>query len=129
MNLKILMPSETLLDQAVAKITAEGIDGAFCLLPRHVDFVSVLDKGLLSFVTPDGEEIFVAVDEGILVKQNRQVLVSTRYAVRGPQLGHLRDVLEKRFRQMDEREENARRAMAKIEAGFVRRFLEIQKAQ
>jgi len=61
-----------------------------------------------------------------LVKYGEDVLVSTRNAVRGDDLGKLEQTIEKQFNVLDEREKIMRSAMAKIEAGFVRRFLEIQ---
>jgi F-type H+-transporting ATPase subunit epsilon len=127
MRLKVLLPTEILVDEAVKKIIAEAENGSFCLLPRHLDFVAALDPGLLSFETPEGEEVFLAVDEGALVKCGEEVLVSTRHGVRGPDLGQLRQTVEERFRVLDDREKMARSAVAKIEASFVRRFLEIQK--
>ena len=42
MQLKVLLPSRILVDEAVTKVTAEGEDGCFCLLPRHVDFTTAL---------------------------------------------------------------------------------------
>lgn len=127
MKLKILLPTKVFLEEEVAKITAEAMNGSFCLLPRHIDFVAALEPGLLSFATEEGKEIFVAVDEGILVKCGKDVLVSTKNAVEGPELGELKQTVEKEFKGLDDREKKARTAMAKIEAGFVRRFLELQE--
>jgi F-type H+-transporting ATPase subunit epsilon len=126
MRLKVLLPSEILLDAAVTKVNAEAENGAFCLLPRHIDFVAALVPGLLSFVTEDGREEFLAVDEGILVKCGPQVLVSTRQAVRGPELGTLRQAIDEQFRVVDEQEKKARAAVARLEADLVRRFLELK---
>ena len=126
MNLKVLLPAEVLVKEEVAKVTAEAANGSFCLLPKHVDFVAALVPGILSFQTASGRETFVAVDEGILVKCGDEVMVSTRNAVRGPDLGQLRRTVEERFKVLDDHEKTARSAMVKIEAGFVRRFLEIQ---
>jgi len=126
MNLKVLLPTEVLVQEDVAKVTAEAHNGSFCLLPKHVDFVAALVPGILSFETAGGREAFVAVDEGILVKCGQEVMVSTRNAVGGPDLGQLRRTVEERFKVLDDREKTARSAMVKIEAGFVRRFLEIQ---
>jgi F-type H+-transporting ATPase subunit epsilon len=126
MNLKVLLPAEVLVQEEVAKVTAEAHNGSFCLLPKHVDFVAALVPGILSFETAGGREAFVAVDEGILVKCGDEVMVSTRNAMRGPDLGQLRRTVEERFKVLDDREKTARSAMVKIEAGFVRRFLEIQ---
>ena len=127
MRLKVLLPAEVAVDEDVAKVVVEAENGFFCLLPRHVDFVAALVPGLFSYETPEGKEVFLAVDEGILVKCKGDVLVSTRNAIRGPDLGELRKAVEEQFMVLDEREKMARSAVAKIEASFVRRFLEIQK--
>ncbi len=127
MNLKVLLPTEILVDEEVTKVIAEGENGSFCLLPRHVDFVSALVPGLFSFEKQEGEEEFLALDRGILVKCKDDVYVSARNAARGADLGQLRKTVEEQFKVLNEREKNARSAMAKIEAGFVRRFMEIQR--
>jgi len=126
MELKVLLPAEVLIEEDVTKVVAEAHNGFFCLLPRHVDFVAALVPGILSYETGSGREVFLAVDEGILIKCRQEVLVSTRNAVRGPDLGQLKHTVVEKFEALDEREKSARSAIAKIEAGFVRRFLEIQ---
>ena len=125
MRLKFVLPTEVLLDTAVTKVTAEAEDGAICLLPRHVDFVAALVPGLLSLVRSDSVEEFVAVDEGILVKCAAEVTVSTRNAVRGPDLGVLERTIQEQFLVLDERERKARAATARLEADMVRRFMEL----
>jgi F-type H+-transporting ATPase subunit epsilon len=127
MKIKVLLPTEVLIDEEAGKVTAEAENGAFTLLPRHVDFVTALVPGLLSFEDADGRERFLAVNEGVLVKSGQEVLVSVREAARGGELGDLRRIVEERFNRLNERERTVRTAMARIEAGFVRRFLEVQK--
>ncbi|MEK6238670.1 MAG: F0F1 ATP synthase subunit epsilon [Planctomycetales bacterium] len=125
MNLKILLPHEIFLTEPATKIIAEAVNGSFCLLPRHVDFVAALAPGLLMYVNAAGEEIFLAVDQGTLVKRGDEVLVSTRDAVRGPDLGSLKEIVLERFEAIDEGERAARAAAARLEAGMVRRFMEL----
>ena len=125
MNLHVFLPTEILVNEAVSKVIAEGENGLFCLLPRHIDFVSALVPGILSFVLETGQEEFLAVDEGILVKCGAEVLVSSRQAVRGADLGELRHTVEEQFRVLDEREKLARSATAKLEADLVRRYMEL----
>lgn len=126
MRLKVLLPSKILLQRKIRKIVGEGGSGAFCLLPRHIDFVAGLVPGILSFLNENEEEEFVAVDEGILVKCGDEVLVSTRNAMLGPDLGKLRDTVEKEFQKLDDREKQARSASARLEADMVRRFMELK---
>ena len=125
MRLKILLPSHILIDEPVQKVIAEGWNGSFCLEPRHVDFVSALQPGLLQFIAENGQEVFVAVDEGILIKCADEVLISAYNAIRGDDLDTLKDTVEHRFRQLDESERIARSALARLEAGVVRRFIQL----
>jgi len=124
-NLKILLPSHILVDQPVTKVIAEAINGSFCLLPRHIDFVAALVPGIFSFTTPEGTEEMFAMDEGILIKCGPEVLVSARNAVRGPDLGSLKKTVEESFLALDEREKIARAAAVKLEIDIVRRFMEM----
>jgi len=126
MKLKVLFPTEVLINEEVTKVVAEAGNGSFCLLPRHVDFLANLVPGLFSFVTSQGVEQFLAVDEGILVKCGPEVLVSTRNAVRGPDLGRLEQTVGKSFSVLDDREKLARSAFAKLEASFIRRFMGLE---
>jgi len=125
MRLKVMLPTERLVDEEVNKVIAEAEDGAFCILPRHIDFVAPLVAGLLQFERADGAEEFVAIDDGTLVKTGSEVLVATRNGVRGADLGNLRATVEQRFRTQYDRESSARAALAKLESNLVRRFMEL----
>ena len=126
MNLKVLLPRNILVNEPASKIIADGEEGSFCLLPRHIDFVSALAPGLLSFVNGDEQEEFLALDEAVLVKCGPEVTISAKDGVRGRDLGKLRELVESRFQNLDEQEERSRAALAKLEAGFIRRFLELE---
>lgn len=125
MHLKLILPTEILLNQTVTKVTAEGSNGSFCLLPQHIDLVANLVPGILSFELETGEEVFLAIDEGILIKQGQQVLVSVRNAVRGDNLETLQQAVQQQFLHLDEREQRARSMLARLETSFVREFMEL----
>jgi F-type H+-transporting ATPase subunit epsilon len=125
MRLKILLPTKILIDEEVGKVIAEAENGSFCLLPRHINFVAALVPGLLSFTTAGEKEEFLALDVGILVKHGDEVLVSTRNAVLGPDLGKLRHMIKKQHRELEEHERMVQTALARLEADLVRRFIEL----
>lgn len=122
MQVKIFLPNEILMDQRVTKITAEAEHGSFCLLPHHVDCLAILVPGIVSLMTEQGDEYFVAVDEGIAVKCGAEVRISTRNAVQGKDLSSLKQQVEQQFRQIDEQERLTRSALAQLEASLARYF-------
>jgi len=88
--------------------------------------VAALAPGILLYETDAEGEVFVAVDEGVLVKAGPDVLVSVRQALGGTDIGRLRDAVEQEFLSLDEHEQSMRSVMAKLEAGFLRRFAGLQ---
>jgi F-type H+-transporting ATPase subunit epsilon len=114
------------VNERVSKVVAESPRGSFCLLPRHIDFLTALVPGILSYITMDGNEVFLAVEKGILVKNGDHVLVSTRHAVKGD-LGELKQQVDTMMGKMREHEQAVRFSFARLEADFVRRFMEFGK--
>jgi F-type H+-transporting ATPase subunit epsilon len=123
MTLKVLLPFEIHSERKeVSRIVAETREGSYGFLPHRLDCVAALSPGILVFETKAEGEVFLAVDEGVMVKVGLDVMVSVRRAMAGTDLARLRDSVEKDFRKLDTREEAARAAMAKLETGFLRRF-------
>ena len=128
MNLKILLPFAVFAGKTdVSRIVAESRDGgSFGILPHRLDCVAALAPGILTYATAAEGDVYVAVDEGVLVKAGADVLVSVRRAVGGTDLGRLRQTVEDEFLTLDETEQSVRAVMAKLETGFLRRFLTLQ---
>jgi F-type H+-transporting ATPase subunit epsilon len=125
MKLKVLLPYQVYAEiDGVERIVAETTQGSFGLLPRRLDCVAVLEPGILTYETKAAGEIYIAVDEGILVKVGADVLVSVRNAIGGTDLGKLRVAVAKEFVDLDENEKQVRAVLARLESGFVRHFTE-----
>lgn len=127
MKLRILLPFGIFADKTgVTRIVAETREGSFGLLPQRLDCVAALEPGILTYETETDGEVFVAVDEGVLVKTGPDVFVSVRQALGGADLGKLREAVNKEFLTEDENEQSVRSVMAKLESGFMRRFATFQ---
>jgi F-type H+-transporting ATPase subunit epsilon len=128
MNLKVLLPFGIFAEKTgVSRIVAETRQGSFGLLPHRLDCVAALAPGILIFETEAEGEVYVAVDEGVLVKTGLDVLVSVRNAIGGTDLGRLREAVEREFLNLNEREHSVRSVMAKMESGFIRRLVELHR--
>src|ERR1035438_9877673 len=127
MNLRVLLPFQVFAEKTgVTRIVAETSEGSFGLLPRRLDCVAALAPGILTYQTASEGEVFVAVDEGVLVKTGADVLVSVRRAIAGTDLGQLRAAVEREFLTLDENEQSVRSLMANLQTGFLRRFAILQ---
>jgi F-type H+-transporting ATPase subunit epsilon len=125
MHLKVLLPFQIFAEKTdVSRIVAETREGSFGLLPHRLDCVAALAPGILIYENELEGEVYVAVDEGVLIKTGLDVLVSVRNAIAGTDLGQLREAVDKEFLDLNEREQNVRSVMTKMESGFIRRLAE-----
>ncbi|MDD3245691.1 MAG: F0F1 ATP synthase subunit epsilon [Methanosarcina sp.] len=123
MKLKILLPFQIFAEKkGVSRIVAETREGSFGLLPHRLDCVAALEPGILIYETEADGEVYVAVDEGVLIKAGQDVLVSVRSAIAGTDLHQLREEVEREFLTLDESEQKMRSVMTKLEIGLMRRL-------
>lgn len=128
MKLKVLLPFQVYTEiDGVKRIVAETLSGSFGLLPQRLDCVAVLAAGILTYETETEGEVYIAVDEGVLVKAGANVFVSVRNAIGGMNLGQLRAAVEREFVSLDEGERQVRAVLAKLESGFMRRYAELHR--
>ena len=124
MNLKVLLPFGIFAEKTgVLRIVAETHEGSFGLLPRRLDCVAALVPGILIYETEMEGEVYVAVDEGVMVKTGPDVLVSVRQAIGVTDLDQLRDAVEQEFLTLDEHEQSVRSVLTKMESDFIRRMV------
>ena len=129
MSLRILLPFRIFAEKKdVSRIVAESRGGSFGLLPHRLDCVAALEPGILTYETEAEGEVYVAVDEGVLIKTGQAVLVSVRNAIYGTDLSQLREAVEREFLTVDESEQRIRSVMAKLESNLVRRLAEFKNA-
>ena len=128
MSLKVLLPFQIFADKTgVSRIVAETREGSFGLLPHRLDCVAALAPGILTYQLGAQAEVYMAVDEGVLVKTGLDVLISVRNAIGGTDLGQLHAAVEREFLHLNEREQSVRSVMAKMESDFISRLAEFHR--
>lgn len=127
MHLKVLLPSQTLVEKhEVLRIVAETTAGSLGLLPQRLDCAAALTPGIFSYETQAEGEVYLAIDEGVLVKAGHRVTVIVRRALQSQSLAELHRLVEQEFLTLNADEMAERRLKAKLESGFLRRFASFQ---
>jgi F-type H+-transporting ATPase subunit epsilon len=128
MHLKVLLPYGIFADQdGVARIVAETRAGCCGLLPRRLDCVAALVPGILIYQCESQPETYLAVDEGVLVKTGREVLISVRRAVGGADLAQLRTAVTREFLQRDAEQKTLHSSLLKIESNLISRLVALHR--
>ena len=68
----------------------------------------------------------MAIDQGVLVKAGNDVLISVRNAIGGTDLDQLHAAVSKSFLNWTSKRKAFESVLAKMESGFIRRFMEFQ---
>ena len=127
MQIALRLPTRTLFEGSAQSLFAVAENGAFGVLPNHIDFVTALVPSVLVLTSADGTEQFFGIDEGVLVKKGHQVDIAIRRGVQGENLDSLNETIQASFVEVDEEERVARSALSRLEAGIVRRFGDLRK--
>jgi len=128
MHLKVLLPHLVFAEHSdVLRIVSETHEGSFGILPHRLDCAAALIPGILTYETKSQGEVFVGIDEGVLVKTGDRVLISVHRAFGGVPLEALRQAIKTEFLNLDEQEKELHNVLAKLESGFLRQFSELTK--
>ena len=127
MEVCLRLPTRVLYQGMARKLFAVAENGAFGMLPNHVDFVTSLVPSVLILTGPNGSEQIFGIEEGILVKKGHRIDIAIRRGVPGEDLDSLQESVRKNFIEVDEDERVARSALSRLEAGMVRRFADLQR--
>jgi F-type H+-transporting ATPase subunit epsilon len=124
-RLSITTPTALVIElDDVHHVRAEDASGAFGILRRHADFLTVLETSVVSWRRANGAEGHCAVRGGILtVHGGERIAIATREAVLGDDLAHLETEVREAFRRKTAEEQSARAGSARLELAAMRRII------
>lgn len=122
--------------EAVYSVRAEDASGSFVIWPGHVDLLTVLTVGVLSWRQPGSDPALVqswqhcAVRRGVLSLQGGcELAIATREAVLGDDLEQLQDQVLTQLSARSQAEDEARRSSRELEIRALRQLVRRTQAQ
>jgi F-type H+-transporting ATPase subunit epsilon len=126
MTFDIILPYQRYMHTTdVAGIIVETDRGSMGLLPHRLDCVATIPPGIILFRTESGNEIWVAVDNGFLLKTGPTVTISVRNAFSGPDPVNLKRIVREEFSAISDVDKKVRSIMLKLENNFIRSIMEL----
>jgi F-type H+-transporting ATPase subunit epsilon len=131
MKLTISTPLAIVVDtDDVAHLRAEDETGAFGILPRHDNFLTVLTVSVVTWRDGAGTEHHIAVRGGMLeVRDGDTIAVATREAVPGDDLHQLEADVLVRFRQQENEEQAAHADAERLYLAALRQIFNLMRPE
>ena len=127
MKLRILTPTEIVLEKDAVHVTVEDQTGSLGIRPGHASLVTALVPGIVQARTEGGSAHYVAVNGGVMLVGGDLVEIVSRQAVVGTDLAHLENNVLSEF-EKDVKEDRANRAaFEKLRVSFMRGVIEYDK--
>lgn len=116
MQLKILIPSSVFFeDTGIHHVVIDTTEGEYGILPNRLDFVAILEPGIMLYEKEGEEASYIAHDIGVAVKVGNRVTISTHNAIKEAELGKIKESLHEELKQSEESETHIRKVIADLE--------------
>jgi F-type H+-transporting ATPase subunit epsilon len=122
----IITPSHSKKIEKVSFFRAEDRSGSFGILPRHIEFLTILEPSIAIAVI-EGQEEYFAFNGGILSFKKGILTVTTKEFVQSGELGELREIIERFSRQQREKESLFHLNMANLQKAFFKKIIELER--
>jgi F-type H+-transporting ATPase subunit epsilon len=128
MKLRVLTPTEVILEQDVVHVTAEDPTGSLGIQPGHAALVTHLVPGIVHVRGSGGQEQYVAVNGGLMMVGSDMIEIVSRQAIVGNDLQHLETHVVSDFEKELREDQAGRAAFEKLRVSFMRGVIDYDKA-
>jgi F-type H+-transporting ATPase subunit epsilon len=127
-KLRVLTPTEVILEEDVTHVTAEDVTGSLGIRPGHATLVTPLAAGIVIARAAGGGERYVAVNGGVMIVTGEEVEIVSRQAVASSDLAHLEGTVLEEFDKEEHADRTNKVAFEKMRLNLMRRVLDVETA-
>jgi len=125
-SVHIITPSHIKRVENVSFFRAEDRSGTFGILSRHIEFLTILEPSIAIAVI-GGEEEYFAFNGGILSFKKEMLTVTTKEFAQSSQIGELRGIIERFFKEQQEKESIFHLNMQNLQKAFFKKMVELER--
>ncbi len=125
-SVHIITPSQIKKVDNISFFRAEDRSGSFGILPKHIEFLTILEPSI-SIALIDGKEEYFAFNGGILSFKKEILTITTKEFVQSSQIGELKGIIKKFFKEQDEKESLFHLNMKNLQKAFFKKMIEMER--
>ena len=125
-DLHIITPADVKIINNVSFFRAEDKTGSFGILPRHIEFLTILDPSIAIALIDDKEEYF-AFNGAILSFKNNLLTITTKEFAQSSKIGELKEIIEVLFKKQQEKESIFHLNMQNLRKAFFKKIIELER--
>lgn len=125
-KLNIITPSHTQKVENISSFRGEDSSGSFGILPKHIEFLTILEPSI-SIVLIDEEEEYFAFNGGILSFKKDILTITTKEFVQSKQISELQGIIKKFSQEQQIKESIFHLNMKNLETAFFKKIIELER--
>lgn len=125
-SIHIVTPSDIKKVDNVSLFRAEDRSGSFGILPRHIEFLTILEPSIAIAII-DGKEEYFAFNGGILSFKKEMLTITTKEFVQSSRIGELKGIIERFYKEQREKESIFHLNMKNLQKAFFKKMIELER--
>ncbi len=125
-HLKILIPSKVFFEEnEIQSVMIDTNEGVYGILPNRLDFVAIMEPGILIYKKKAEGACYIAHDIGVAVKRGNNVTICTHNAIKEDELGKIKGSLLQELKRSEQSEMHIRKVIADLEKDIASHILSV----
>ncbi len=123
---RIITPKAIKSVENISFFRAEDKSGSFGILPRHIEFLTILEPAIAIAVIED-KECYYAFNSGVLSFRNNALTVTAKEFVQSDKISELLVMIKSSFKEQEEKERLFSDNIENLQNAFIKKMIEMER--
>jgi len=125
-NARIITPKVIEGVDKISFFRAEDKSGSFGILPRHIEFLTILEPAIAIAVI-ENKEHYYAFNGGVLTFKNNALTITTKEFVQSDKVSELLVIIKSAFKEEEEKERLFSDNIDNLQKAFIKKLIEMER--
>ena len=123
---RIITPQAVETVKNISFFRAEDRSGSFGILPRHIEFLTILEPSIAIAAIED-KEYYYAFNGGALSFKNNALTITAKEFVQSDSISKLLEMIKYTFKEQEEKERLFSDNIENLQKAFIKKLIEMER--